>query len=443
MTSAARNRFFAGGVIAGAGTMPFAVADRLAARGLAVVILALRAPAIRPPSPASAITGFRSASSARRQAIPQRRLPRPDLHRQPGAARRCPRSGSTGGPCARGRLFAAFRGGDDHLLSGIGRIFEQDGFRMIGVREAAPDLLMPKGCITRTDAGRGGDGRFRAGQDVLAALGPFDIGQAAVVIDGHVVAVEDIEGTDGLLARMASCATRDDSAPSRLWRAGEGAQERPGSALRPAAVGARTVEGAGLAGLPASRLPPERGGRRPASHDRGRRPGRPVRHGPVRVSPARTRRRRRAKDFPDRDGRIRRPARRQPDESAAPAARRRCAVRRHRRPRHDTRGPHLALSDRGIVDYRACRRGQAVAGDPAAHPRDRGRGSGGAPDILVIIDSPDFNHRVAKRVRGRSPRIPIVDYVSPTVWAWRPGRARAMRPYIDHVLALLPFEPDA
>ncbi len=66
-----------------------------------------------------------------------------------------------------------------------------------------------------------------------------------------------------------------------------------------------------------------------------------------------------------------------------------------------------------------------------------------APDILVIIDSPDFNHRVAKRVRGRSPQIPIVDYVSPTVWAWRPGRARAMRPYVDHVLALLPFEPDA
>lgn len=65
------------------------------------------------------------------------------------------------------------------------------------------------------------------------------------------------------------------------------------------------------------------------------------------------------------------------------------------------------------------------------------------PDILVIIDSPDFNLRVARRVRARAPLIPIVDYVSPTVWAWRPGRARAMLPYIDHVLALLPFEPAA
>jgi lipid-A-disaccharide synthase len=66
-----------------------------------------------------------------------------------------------------------------------------------------------------------------------------------------------------------------------------------------------------------------------------------------------------------------------------------------------------------------------------------------APDILVIIDSPDFTHRVARRVRARDPSLPIVDYVSPSVWAWRPGRARAMRSYVDHVLALLPFEPEA
>jgi lipid-A-disaccharide synthase len=66
-----------------------------------------------------------------------------------------------------------------------------------------------------------------------------------------------------------------------------------------------------------------------------------------------------------------------------------------------------------------------------------------SPDILVIIDSPDFTHRVARRVRARDPSIPIVDYVSPSVWAWRPGRARAMRAYVDHVLALLPFEPEA
>jgi lipid-A-disaccharide synthase len=65
------------------------------------------------------------------------------------------------------------------------------------------------------------------------------------------------------------------------------------------------------------------------------------------------------------------------------------------------------------------------------------------PDILLIIDSPEFTHPIAKRVRQRRPDIPIVDYVSPSVWAWRPGRARKMRPYVDHLLALLPFEPEA
>jgi len=65
------------------------------------------------------------------------------------------------------------------------------------------------------------------------------------------------------------------------------------------------------------------------------------------------------------------------------------------------------------------------------------------PDALVIIDSPDFTHRVARRVRARSPAIPILDYVSPSVWAWRPWRARAMRAYVDCVLAILPFEPAA
>lgn len=65
------------------------------------------------------------------------------------------------------------------------------------------------------------------------------------------------------------------------------------------------------------------------------------------------------------------------------------------------------------------------------------------PDILVLVDAPDFNHRVAARVRARLPDLPIVKYVAPTVWVWRPGRARAMLPYTDHVLALLPFEPEA
>ena len=64
------------------------------------------------------------------------------------------------------------------------------------------------------------------------------------------------------------------------------------------------------------------------------------------------------------------------------------------------------------------------------------------PHALVIIDSPAFTLRVARYVHWFDRSIPIVDYVSPSVWAWRPGRARAMSGYVDHVLALLPFEPD-
>jgi len=63
------------------------------------------------------------------------------------------------------------------------------------------------------------------------------------------------------------------------------------------------------------------------------------------------------------------------------------------------------------------------------------------PDLAILIDSPDFNLRLARRLRRRLPALTIVDYVSPTVWVWRPGRARAMRPNFDHVLALFPFEP--
>ncbi|OHV85221.1 lipid-A-disaccharide synthase [Ensifer sp. LCM 4579] len=64
------------------------------------------------------------------------------------------------------------------------------------------------------------------------------------------------------------------------------------------------------------------------------------------------------------------------------------------------------------------------------------------PDALVIIDSPDFTHRVAGRVRAALPDLPIIDYVCPSVWAWKPERAPRMRAYVDHVLAVLPFEPE-
>ena len=64
------------------------------------------------------------------------------------------------------------------------------------------------------------------------------------------------------------------------------------------------------------------------------------------------------------------------------------------------------------------------------------------PDILITVDSPDFNFRVARKVKKVRPEIPVVHYVSPTVWAWRPGRAAKLGASVDHVLALFPFEPE-
>jgi len=64
------------------------------------------------------------------------------------------------------------------------------------------------------------------------------------------------------------------------------------------------------------------------------------------------------------------------------------------------------------------------------------------PHAVVIIDAPDFTHRVAKRIARRAPHIPIINYVSPQVWAWRQRRAAKMATYLTHVMALLPFEPD-
>ncbi len=69
--------------------------------------------------------------------------------------------------------------------------------------------------------------------------------------------------------------------------------------------------------------------------------------------------------------------------------------------------------------------------------------AGEKPDCLITIDSPDFSLRVARKVRAADPAIPIVHYVCPSVWAWRPGRAVAMKPYIDHILCILPFEVKA
>jgi hypothetical protein len=100
-------------------------------------------------------------------------------------------------------LIRAFRGGDDHLLTSVSRIFADNGFRLVGVSEVAPELTMPEGVLTRRKPDDAALRDIAKGRAALAALSAFDVGQAAVVIDEHVVALEDVGGTDALLQRVA------------------------------------------------------------------------------------------------------------------------------------------------------------------------------------------------------------------------------------------------
>jgi DUF1009 family protein len=239
------------GLIAAGGVMPFAVADSLIARGVKPVLFALKGACdpvaverfrhhwISVGQVGRAIKLFRAENC--RDLVFIGTLVRPALSEVRldwGTLR------------VIGRVWAAFRGGDDHLLSGIGRIFEQDGFRMVGIKDVAPDLLMPEGCLTRAMPDENAAADIARGREVLRALSPFDIGQAAVVIDGHVLGVEDIEGTDGLLARVARLRRegriRARAARGVLVKAPKSAQD-----LRfdLPTIGPRTVEGAAAAGL--------------------------------------------------------------------------------------------------------------------------------------------------------------------------------------------------
>jgi UDP-2,3-diacylglucosamine hydrolase len=239
------------GLIAAGGVMPFAVADSLIARGIDPVLFALKGACdpvrvarfrhhwIAVGQVGRAVKLFRAENC--RDLVFIGTLVRPALSeiRLDWTTLR-----------VIAHLAAAFRGGDDHLLSGIGRILEQDGFRMVGIKDVAPDLLMPEGSLTRKSPDTEATADIARGRDVLRALSPFDIGQAAVVIDGHVVGVEDIEGTDGLLARVARLRgegrIRAKAARGVLVKAPKSGQD-----LRfdLPTMGPRTVEGAASAGL--------------------------------------------------------------------------------------------------------------------------------------------------------------------------------------------------
>jgi DUF1009 family protein len=151
------------------------------------------------------------------------------------------------------KIIRAYRGGDNHLLTGVSALFEEQGFHLLGAHEVAPEILVPVGALGEVDAAEKDRQDIAFGFAYLQASGAFDIGQAAVVAEKRILAVEAAEGTDQMLARVAELRANGRIGVAR----GAGVlvkAPKPGQDLRfdLPSIGPRTVTGvveAGLAGI--------------------------------------------------------------------------------------------------------------------------------------------------------------------------------------------------
>jgi hypothetical protein len=163
------------------------------------------------------------------------------------------------------RIAAAFKGGDDYLLSRVVRLIEEQGFRVRGAHEVAPEILVPQGSLGRVQPTEGDKAAIAFGLDYLHATGRFDVGQAVVVAKKHVLAVEAAEGTDQTLARVAELRAngrvRSPPGTGVLVKAPKPGQDRR---FDLPSIGPQTVEGVA---------------RRPCRHRLGERQSSPSRRG--------------------------------------------------------------------------------------------------------------------------------------------------------------------
>jgi DUF1009 family protein len=146
------------------------------------------------------------------------------------------------------RVIRMFRGGDDHLMSGLMKVFEERGFRPVGAHEIAPEILMPEGVVGRFQPSESHRVDIALALALLRAIGPFDVGQGTIVAGGHVLAVEAAEGTDEMLAQMAELRRKGRiRAPGGvLVKAPKPAQDRR---IDLPTIGPQTIAGAARAGL--------------------------------------------------------------------------------------------------------------------------------------------------------------------------------------------------
>jgi DUF1009 family protein len=238
-------------IVCGGGILPFVVADAVARRGRQAVLFALREFADD-----SRVVGYRHhwisfgqvgaflgllRKEGCRELVFIGSVVRPALWRlrfDLGALRVLP------------RVAKAFRGGDNHLLSGLVRILEQDGFHVVGAHEVAPEILVGEGVIGRQQPSERDRSDIERGLALIAAIGAYDVGQAVVVADNRVLAIEAAGGTDEMLAHIAELRQkgRIRSAAGRgvLVKAPKPDQERR---VDLPSLGPLTVEGVARAGL--------------------------------------------------------------------------------------------------------------------------------------------------------------------------------------------------
>ena len=342
--------------------------------------------------------------------------------------------------------------GDDGLLRALSAILEEEGFRVVGVHEILEGLLAPAGPLGALAPDAAAEADIARGIEVARALGRLDVGQATVVQQGLVLGVEGIEGTDALIAR---CGTLRREGPGGvLVKLKKPQQDRR---LDLPTIGVATVENAAAAGLRGIAI--EAGGA--LVMDRA--------------------------------------------EAVAAADRLGLFVVGIESERGSVAPPRPLTRDRGSLDPGTSLTFFLIAGEPSgdvlgarliaalkarADRPVRFVGVGGPgmvaegletlfpmadlalmgvfellpklprlmlrlnqtvrairdlhPDAVVTIDAPGFCFRVGKRLRtGKHPvrDVPLIHYVAPTVWAWRPERAKKIAAFLDHLLVILPFEP--
>lgn len=335
----------------------------------------------------------------------------------------------------------AFALGDDGLLAALVRALEgEEGFRVVAVETVLPELLAREGAYSRLTPTTEDKTDIAAAVAAALDLGARDLGQAAVARDGYVIALEHSDGTDAMLAGLA-----EDPAPTPP-RGVLAKVRKPGQEARVdlPAVGPETVRMAARAGLRG--IVVEAGGAlvadaaelARAADEAGlfvagvklSRPAHPMRpalppEGPLVFLVA--------------------------GEPSGDALGARLMAALKKKTEGKIRFAGVGgdkMAEEGLVSLFPMRE-IAVMGLVEVVPRLGAilariaetveRAEHLNPDAAVTIDSPDFNFRVARRLTGLG--FPLIHYVAPTVWAWRPGRARAIGRFLDHLMALLPFEP--